>query len=264
MDEIFFLKLLLSFLVGGSWVIFTTIFADKFGAKVGGLIAGLPSTLLFGLFFIGWTQNPQTAVRATMIVPIIGGINAIFLAFYVSQIKKGLWVSLFSSLVLWVFLSFLAVIIKLNNFGISLLIYVLMFSFSYYIFKNKLKIESIAGKKIEYTHRLFLFRGLLGGLVVLLSVFLGKIGGPIIGGLFAMFPAMSVSTLVITYLAHGPQFSATLAKSSMLSAISIIIYVIVVRYGYISLGLIFGTLLAIVVSFLSGYLIYRFIVKKFS
>lgn len=264
MDSIFLLKLTLSFFVGGSWILTATVVADKFGTKIGGLIAGLPSTLLFGLLFIGWTQTPRVAVEATTIVPVVGGINTLFLITYVSQIRKGLLMALLYSLGLWIILSFSTVAAHLDNFGISLLAYVLMFAFSYYIFEHILKIPSTHGMKIQYTQRQILFRGLLSGLIVALSVFFGKVGGPIIGGMFAMFPAMFTSTLVITYFTHGAQFSSAIAKSSMIGAVSVVIYSILVRYGYIPLGLILGTLLAISISFFGGYLIYKLVISKIS
>ncbi|MBN1224817.1 MAG: DUF3147 family protein, partial [Candidatus Aminicenantes bacterium] len=54
MTKIFLIKLVLSFFVGGAWVAAATLIADKYGTKIGGIIIGLPSTLLVSLFFIGW------------------------------------------------------------------------------------------------------------------------------------------------------------------------------------------------------------------
>jgi len=42
---------------------------DKFGTKVGGLIAGLPSTVVVALFFIGLSQGVQNVVESTSVVP---------------------------------------------------------------------------------------------------------------------------------------------------------------------------------------------------
>lgn len=71
MNTLFLIKLALSFLIGGLWIIVATIVADKLGSKIGGLIGGLPSTIMFGLFFIGWTQGPAVAVQATTIAPML-------------------------------------------------------------------------------------------------------------------------------------------------------------------------------------------------
>jgi hypothetical protein len=99
-------------------------------------------------------------------------------------------------------------------------------------------------------------------MVVALSVYFGKIGGPVLGGILSMFPAMFTSLMIITYLAHGPDFSASVMKTAMISGISIVIHSVVVRYTYIPLGLLVGTLVSTLTSFGSGYLIYKFIVTR--
>ena len=90
MTEIFFLKLALSFIVGSVWISTATILAEKFGTKVGGILAGLPSTMVVALFFIGWTQTPQIAAEAATVVPIIMGIDAVFIVVYVGcSVRSG-------------------------------------------------------------------------------------------------------------------------------------------------------------------------------
>jgi uncharacterized membrane protein (GlpM family) len=256
------IKLLLSFIIGGLWVIGVTVIADKFGSKIGGLIAGLPSTLLFGLFFIAWTQSPETAIKATVVVPIMNGASAFFLVTYATMVKKGLGKALFFALALWGACAYFFVLTKFDNFKIALWIYPLILAVAYYLFEFKLKIRSVQGKKIKYSGKQIFMRGVICGLMVFLSVFLGKVGGPILGGILAMFPAMFLSTMIITYLAHGAKFSAATAKSAMLSAISIVVYSIAVRYTYIPYGIIGGTLISTTSALLSGYLIYRFILSK--
>ena len=82
MIDIFILKLILSFIVGSIWITLATIIAEKFGTKLGGVIAGLPSTVVIALFFIGWTQTPLIASQSTSMVPIVMGIGALFVMIY--------------------------------------------------------------------------------------------------------------------------------------------------------------------------------------
>jgi len=58
------------FFIGAVWVTGATMLAEKLGSKVGGVILGLPSVALLGLFFIGWTQSAVIASEATSVVPI--------------------------------------------------------------------------------------------------------------------------------------------------------------------------------------------------
>jgi hypothetical protein len=263
-DTIFLLKLALSFCIGGLWVVLATVLADKLGSKIGGLVSGLPSTVMFSLFFIAWTQSPTVAVQATTISPIVGGLTCLFLACYTTLVHKGFVKATLTSLALWSILAYGLVRIHFNNYPLSILGYIGLFILSFVIMERILNVKSVKGKHIVYTPMLILSRGLIGGTVVALAVFLGKIGGPLLGGMFAMFPAMFTSTMLVTYYSHGPLFSAATMKSSMVSAISVTVYSIIARYTYIPFGLGLGTLISILVSFGIGVAIYKLVITRLS
>lgn len=262
MDTTFLFKLVLSFIIGGAWVVIATVLADKFGSKIGGLLSGLPSTVMFGLFFLAWTQNAFTAVQATTIIPIVGGINCLFLTCYVFLVRRGIWIAILLSLFFWSILSYLLIKIDFNNYTISVIGYCVLFAFAFFLMERVFKIHSVKGKKIKYTSLLVVGRALLGGFIVALAVYLGKIGGPILGGMFSMFPAMFISTMLVTYFAQGPVFSAGTMKSTMVSGISIVTYSVITRYTYIPLGIPLGTLISIVISFGVGVTIYKLVISK--
>jgi len=262
MDDVFFVKLAISFIVSGTWVVLSTIFAEKLGPKIGGLISGLPSTVMFGTLFIALTQNAGAAVQATTIMPILGGISCLFLLSYVCLVKRGLWLSLVLSFIFWIFLSASLVVMKFDNYPISLFGYFLLLGFSYYLMEHRLNIKSVLGKKVLYTPGIIVTRGVISGTIIVLSVVLGKMGGPLLGGMFTMFPAMFTSTILITYFSQGVEFSSATMKSAMLSAVSVVIYSLVVRYTFLTLGIFLGTLLSIAISFSGGYLVYKLILTK--
>ncbi len=241
-----------------------TVLADKYGSKIGGFIAGLPSTILLGLFFIAWTQNPQVAVEATTVVPIVGGIGYLFLVTFAYFVKRNLYQALTFSFLLWFTLVFWLIIVHFNNYLVSLFSYCLILFFSYWLLEHQLKIKSLSGQKIKYTPKIILLRSLLSGSIIALAVLLAKIGGPLLGGAFSTFPAMFTSMLLITYFAQGPVFSSAITKSLMLGSITVIIYSIIVRYTYLSWGILWGTIISTVGSLISGYLIYRFVIQKSS
>ena len=264
MTDIFIIKLVLSFLVGGAWVAIATLIADKYGTKLGGIITGLPSTVLVSLFFIGWTQSPGVAVEATTIVPIIGAVNALFLVAYISLVRVNFWLALFGSAFLWTVFSFTLVLLRFSNFHLSLIIYVIVVLISYLIIEKGIKVKSETARKTKNTFGNLIFRGLLSGIIIALAVVMGKIGGPLLGGMFAMFPAMFLSTLLITYFSHGPLFSSAVMKVAILSAVSVVFYGVLVRYTYLPLGLWWGTLMSIIVSFSAAYFIHVLVVKRIS
>jgi len=262
MDSIFILKIVLSFIVGSLWITIGTVLAEKYGTKIGGLIAGLPSTILISLFFIAWTQSTRVAVDATTIVPIIGGINCLFIVTYIYLLRINFWVALGVALLVWSLFSFALVAIGFNSFIVSLISYVCLVAITHSMVERGLKIRSVAGRPMRYTPAIMIFRAVLSGLVIVFAVLITKIGGPIIGGMFVMFPAMFVGMIFMTYFSQGASFSAAVMKSSILGAISVVIYGIMVRYTYVPLGFIGGTTVSIIISFASSYVIHEYVMRK--
>ena len=265
MIEIFYIKLILSFVVGSIWITLLSVFAEKLGARIGGAIAGIPATMVVALFFIGWTQTPQVASQATTIVPLIVGINAMFTILYISLYRFGFYISLIASLIFWFILSYFLVLTRFDNFVYSLLGYFILLLLSYYILEKKLNIKTVGGKKINYTLLKILFRSAIGGFVIAFSVLMAKISGPLLGGIFASFPALTVALIIIMNYIHGFNFTASLLKNFIISGtVNVVFFTIAVRYTYVYLGLMLGTITSLLLSFLSAYLTYQFINKKLS
>ena len=262
MTDFFILKLFLSFFAGSLWITAGTVLAERYGTKIGGLIAGVPSTILLSFFFIAWTQSADIAVEATSIVPLIGGITCLFVVAYIVLLKVNFWVALAGALFVWSSLSYTVVFLKFNNFAVSLLMYVLLLFLSYCFVDKVLKVRSEPGKELRFTFAAMLFRALFSGGVIALAVVMTKIGGPLLGGMFSMFPAMFIGILFITYFSNGPSFSAAVMKAAMPGAISVVVYGLSVRYTYLTLGLLWGTLVSFLASLASSFLIHYFMKRR--
>ena len=260
--DTFLFKLILTFLVGGTWITAATLLAEKYGTKLGGMIAGLPSTAAIALFFIGWTHTPTFASLSTTLIPIICGMNGFFVIIYLLLSRHNFYFAIFSALLSWLVFSLLLVRIRFNNFFYSILGLIILALLAYYILEKKSRIKS-EGKKITKITRnrvlqLF-FPAVLGGLIITLAVLLAKIGGALLGSAFAAFPALFLGTIIVTRFAHGQSFSAAVMKVTVISAdINVSIYAVAVRYLYPLLGLIFGTAAAFMISLVTGYLFYLF------
>lgn len=262
MDNSFLIKLLLSFFIGGGWAIFATVVVDKLGSKIGGQIVGLPSTALFGFFFIAWTQNPQAAVSATTVAPAAFGATVLFLIVFIYLLKNNIGFTLFASFLIWLIVSSIFIITGFNNFLVSLLIYIILLLSSYFFVEKILKVKSLPSKKIVYTSSIIFFRGLLSGIMVSLVVLIAKLGDPIIGGILSAFPALFTSTLIIVYVSQGADFSKGFAKNVMLGTINIVVYTVAVRFTYVPFGIFLGTATSIIASLLSSFFIYQALMKK--
>jgi uncharacterized membrane protein (GlpM family) len=263
MESLFWYKLGLSFIVGSAWVTLSTVAAEKYGSKIGGFIGGLPSTAVVTLFFIGLTQTPLTASEATTVMPFTQGLNGIFLIVYLLLVRRGLVSGVLGALLIWFFLASILVVIGIQHFWVSVTGWVLIASSSYLVVEKCMKISSHRKVNVRHTSSQITFRALFGGTVIAFAVFMGKLGGPVYGGIFATFPAMFLSTLVITYQTGGAEFSRAVAKALMVSGmINIALYAIVVRYLYAWSGLVYGTLIALLFSCGTGYLTYLLMKEK--
>ncbi len=262
MDSLFLFKLVVTFLVGSLWLTGATILAERFGSKIGGVIAGMPSTIVIALFFIGWTQTPVAASQATVIVPLIMGIDAIFIITYAALVRRSFPLALLSSLFVWVCFSFALVLIHFNNFSLSLIGFLGLLLFSYVVMEYVLRVKSLAGRNTPLSFSNVLMRGLVSGLIITLAVAFAKLGGPLLGGVFASFPAVFLSTMILTYFAQGRVFSVSVMKTLMLSGtINTTVYASAVRLLYPLFGLIGGTISSFLLSLVSMYVVFL-LVKK--
>lgn len=261
--DIFHLKLILSFIVGGIWITGATVLAERFGSKVGGVITGLPSTIVLALFFIGWTQSAKVASEATTIAPATMGLSALFTAFYILLSKNKLYIAIGLPMIFWFIVAFLFVKLNINNIFSSFFIYLSLLFLSWIIGEKLVKVKSQGQMKTHLTHGQILFRGILGGTVISLSVLLTKFGGPVLGGVLATFPAIMLSTMIITFLAHGRDFSAAVLKVVMISGgVNVVVYAMAARILYPILGILSGTFLAYIISLICALFMYGFVKRR--
>jgi hypothetical protein len=264
--QIFFLKLLLTFAVGSAVITCATIAAEKFGSKAGGLIAGIPSTVPIALFFLGLTQDAHAAAEATCVVPMVMGFSGVFLVVYdLLTRNRGFLLGIAGALAAWFALSALVYFLRVNDFALSLAVFVLLLAGSYTVLEKILKIPSASGAKVRYTPAQVAWRGLFSGFIVTFAVFLGKAGGPTLGGIFSSFPAVFVSTLLITARSRGVAFSRMVTKPLLVSAlINVVVFVVAARAFFVTSGLALGTVLSYVITGASVYGTWRFIRTKMS
>ncbi len=263
MDAAFWTKLGVSFLAGGLWVTVTTLSAERFGSKVGGLIGGLPSTVVIALLFIGITQTPQVAAQATTVMPIAQGLNGLFVLSFMVLVKRGVWCAAAGSLLVWLVQSTALYLLDIQSLWISVVGWLALLGICYWLLERKMKIRSHG--KVEASPAAFqvLWRAAFGGGVIAWAVLMGKLGGPLLGGIFGSFPAMFLTTLVITARSAGAEFARSVGKALLISGlINVPVYELAVRVSYPAIGLVWGTVMALVISLGSGYLTYRVMQAK--
>jgi uncharacterized membrane protein (GlpM family) len=135
--------------------------------------------------------------------------------------------------------------------------------FAWWMLEKYLIIKSVASGKTGHPEKHLVIRSVFGGFIVMLAVFIAKTGGPVLGGIFSAFPAMFISTLTISYKAHGIEFSRAMTKPLLVTGmITVAVFAIALRYLYLYTGLYIGTSLSICISGISAYLTFRFILPR--
>lgn len=263
MDRFFLLKLVITFFIGSLWITGASLLAERFGSKIGGVIAGMPSSIVIALFFIGWTQTPEAASQATVVVPLIMGIDGLFIITYALIVRRSFALALISSLFVWLGLSLALVLIHFDNFGVSLSGFACLLLLSYVVMEHVLCVKSLAGRSTPFTLANVLIRGLVSGVIITLAVTFAKLGGPLVGGVFASFPAVFLATMILTYFAQGRVFSVSVMKSLMLSGtINTTVYASAVRFLYPQFGLLGGTIISFLISLVSMYLVFLLVKRS--
>jgi uncharacterized membrane protein (GlpM family) len=250
--------LILAFVVGSLWVTIITVIAERRGSIVGGVLGGLPSTSAFSFFFIAVNQSTATAVEATTVFPLAFGVTVAYLFFFAFLAQRGFGKGLTLSLLIWFVVSAIIVALGITDFAISLVAGTVISILTYFGFAKALKFQNLEGKQKLYRISDILLRGVGAGCLVFLSVLLSQIGGPVLGGISAAFPAVFTSSLIILNRSRGTEFSRAMTKPLAICGIlTIIPYCVAVRFLYPSIGVWFGTLVSYFLVLPLAFLSYR-------
>jgi len=240
LDSLLLLRLVLAFIVGAVWVAAVTGLADRKGSAYA-ILGGLPSTATFSLLFITVNQSPQIAVDAPVAFPVAFSVTNAFLLFYAYLSQRGFKLGISISLLIWFCASIAIVASGITDYALSLTVSAAISILTFGLFAKKVKIKKTEGKNC-YSHGAIALRGVGAGLLIAASVFLSQIGGPILGGVAAAFPAVYTSTLLIMRRDKGVEFSRQTAKAMAYSGIlTVIPYSVAVHYLYPAVGVWVGT-----------------------
>lgn len=228
----FVVKVFLSLIIGIIWVILSTYIAERVSGKIGGLIVGLPSTAVISLLFIGLTQGIPAALTASKIIPFSSGLYCFYFIAYLLLTKKGFKQGFFGSLIVWFIFAIVAVRFSPDNLLVSIILWlILVASCIWWVVKNVQINHKLIPKKI-IGNPLWL-KALITGTVISLIVIIGKIAGPKWGGVFANFPALTISTYLVTIKSGGIEFTRLIAKNILISTTTTIGIFAILCYFFI-------------------------------
>lgn len=236
-------QLFLPFILSAIIVVIIMFIAEKYGTKIGGILGTLPSTIVIALVFLAINKDINFASKSASVIPAELGINILFLIIFAILIFRSVIIAFFISISVWMILSILIIIINLNNIWISITIYLISLILALIILEKIKKIKSIKNVNYHYNKKKIILRGLIAGIVISIAILLSNIGA-IISGIFSVFPAIIISTMLISYKEYGPDFSAGMAKSMIIGISSVAVYATSVHFLYPIYDIIFGSFIS--------------------
>lgn len=228
-------------------VILVTIIAEKYGTRTGGVIGTLPSTIIIAFLFIALDKGVQFASESVAIVPAEMGINLIFLLLFALLSQKRIVVALAGSLLGWTLLTIVIYYSNLTSIIVSLAAYIVCFLLAFLTLDKKKKITSQDTIKVHYTPLKLLGRSLIAGIVIAIAVTFSNVG-VILSGIFSVFPAIFLSTMLISLREHGAQFTGAMAKGMIYGSPSVVSYAVAIHFLYPLIGILAGTIGAFLIA----------------
>jgi uncharacterized membrane protein (GlpM family) len=246
---------IIPFLLSAIVVILVTIIAEKYGTKTGGVIGTLPSTIIIAFLFIALDKGVQFASDSVAVVPAEMGINLIFLLLFALLSQRKIIVALAGSLLGWTILTIFIYYTNLTSIVISLAVYMICFLLAFLILDKKKKIIAQDTIKVHYTALKLLGRSLIAGIVIAIAVTFSNVG-VILSGIFSVFPAIFLSTMLISIREHGPHFTGAMAKGMIYGSPSVVSYAIGIYFLYPLIGIPLGTIGAFLIALLTTLVLF--------
>lgn len=222
-------------------VILVTIIAEKYGTKTGGVIGTLPSTIIIAFLLIALDKGVQFATESVLIVPAEMGINLIFLLLFALLSPRKTPIALTGSLLGWTVLTIILYYSPTPSIFVSLAVFFICLLISLIILDAKKKITSQKTIKVHYTPLKLLGRSIIAGTVIAIAVTLSNVG-TILSGIFSVFPAIFLSTMIISMREHGVRFTGAMAKGMIYGSPSVVSYAVGIYFLYPLLDIVLGTI----------------------
>lgn len=175
---------------------------------------------------------------------------AFSIGYYISTFYKGkfeIFLSLLISFISYLIIAFILAYVPPHVFFTPFIVIILMLIASIYFAKK----ENFAiDKKIKTSFSDLLFRSILTISIFLLVTSLPKHVPANIAGIFSSFPTVLLPLLLIIHFRHSNLQARTIIKNTPFGLSSVVIYSLIVYFSYEKIGILYGTILALISSIL--------------
>lgn len=179
--ELFWLRVFLSFIIGGTWLMLISVIAERKGTKLGGLLGGLPHTVLVALLFIGINQGADFAAEsaASTVVPFI--VNPFFLWLLATKARQSLKIALLLAATFRLAAMVVVRGLQLTDIWVNLVIWLAGMVVLLVRFQRILPVNDVKGAAVSFTKRQLTMRAVFAGVIIASAVIGGKYGGSVLG-----------------------------------------------------------------------------------
>lgn len=244
--DAFWLRVALSFVLGGLTVALFTTAAERLGSRVGGLLLSFPVKVTIAMVLIGLNEGADVAAAAAAATPLGLGINIVFLgatALLVRRLEP--WPALLAALGVWLAFGLAMILLLGENARVGVAVWAVTAALALALIPRAPGVQPKRREAETFGLWGLLTRAAGAGTVVAASVVLARIGGPVLGGLAAVFPSGWITTMVILTRHHGPAFTGATVRVMVAGSAAPVAFGLVVALAYPALGVWLGTLVAI-------------------
>lgn len=175
---------------------------------------------------------------------------AFSIGYYISTFYKGkfeIFLSLFISFISYLIIAFILANIPPHVILTPLIVITLMLIATIYFAKKE---NFLIEKKIKTSISDIFFRSLLTISIFLIISSLPKYVPSNIAGIFSSFPTILLPLMLIIHFRHSRFQARTIIKNTPYGLSSVVIYSLVVYFSYERIGIVYGTMIALLCSVL--------------
>ena len=225
--------------------------AEKVSPKVSGILSGLPVGSAITLVFFA-IENGVDYVTKVALYNIHGLFAALAfsIGYYISTFYKGkfeIFLSLLISFISYLIIAFILAYVPPHVFFTPFIVITLMLIASIYFAKKE---NFTIDKSVKTSLSDILFRSILTISIFLIVSSLPKYVSSNIAGIFSSFPTILLPLLLIIHFRHSKLQARTIIKNTPFGLSSVVIYSLVVYFTYEKIGILYGTLTALICSVL--------------
>ena len=225
--------------------------AEKVSPKVSGILSGLPVGSSITLVFFA-IENGVDYVTKVALYNIHGLFAALAfsIGYYISTFYKGkfeIFLSLLTSFISYLIIAFILAYVPPHVFFTPFIVITLMLIASIYFAKKE---NFTIDKSVKTSLSDILFRSILTISIFLIVSSLPKYVSSNIAGIFSSFPTILLPLLLIIHFRHSKLQARTIIKNTPFGLSSVVIYSLVVYFTYEKIGILYGTLTALICSVL--------------